>query len=424
MLEEIVDIRNVQKAFRRVTANKGAGGIDGMQTDELRDYLNTNWQLLRTAILEGNYHPQPVKKVEIPKSGGGVRMLGIPTVIDRLLQQAISQWLSPKYEGDFSSNSYGFRPNRNAHQAVLRAQANLNAGYTWIVELDLEKFFDRVNHDILMHLLRDKIKDKRTLKLIRSYLSSGIMKNGLVIPRREGTPQGSPLSPLLSNIVLNELDQTLEERGHRFVRYADDCSIYVRSRKSAHRVMDSITGYLEDELKLRVNREKSKVSRPSDSSLLGFSFYGGKQGWNIRIAPKSLKSIKQRIKEQTKRNHPIGTNERIAKLESVIRGWVNYFSIAKAKSHMLKLDETVRIRLRMTIWKQWKKPQARIRNLIRLGIPRGKAYEWSNSRKSYCRIAHSPILSCALNNAYFTSLKYIGFANYYYWKTEHQTKLF
>ena len=424
MLEEIVDIRNVQKAFKRVTANKGAGGIDGMQTDELRDYLNTNWQTLRTTILEGNYHPQAVKKVEIPKSGGGVRMLGIPTVIDRLLQQAISQWLNPKYEGCFSSNSYGFRPNRNAHQAVLRAQTNLNEGYTWIVELDLEKFFDRVNHDKLMHLLSDTIKDKRTLKLIRSYLSSGIMENGLSIPRREGTPQGSPLSPLLSNIVLNELDQTLEERGHRFVRYADDCSIYVRSRKSAHRVMDSITGYLEDELKLRVNRQKSKVSRPSGSSLLGFSFYGSKQGWDIRIAPKSLKSIKQKIKEQTKRNHPIGTNERIARLENVLRGWVNYFSIAKAKSHMIKLDETVRIRLRMTIWKQWKKTQARIRNLIKLGIPKGKAYEWSNSRKSYCRIAHSPILSCALNNAYFTKLKYTGFANYYHWKTEHQTRLF
>ena len=423
MLEEIVDIRNVQKAFRQVTANKGAGGIDGMQTDELRDYLNTNWQTLRTAILEGNYHPQPVKKVEIPKSGGGVRMLGIPTVIDRLLQQAISQWLSPKYEGDFSTNSYGFRPKHNAHQAVLKAQANLNEGYTWVVELDLEKFFDRVNHDKLMHLLTCKITDKRTLKLIRAYLTSGIMENGLVAARREGTPQGSPLSPLLSNIILNELDQKLEERGHRFVRYADDCSIYVRSRKSAYRVMESITGYLEDELKLKVSREKSKVSRPAASTLLGFSFYGGKEGWRIRIAPKSLRRIKQKIKEQTKRSHPIGILERITRLEKVIRGWVNYFSIAKAKSQMIRLDETVRVRLRMTIWKQWKKTHTRIMNLIKLGIPKGKAYEWSNSRKSYCRIAHSPILSRALNNAYFTKLKYMGFANYYYWKAEHQTTL-
>ena len=424
MLEEIVDIRNVQKAFRQVTANKGAGGIDGMQTDELRDYLNTHWQTLRTAILEGNYHPQPVKKVEIPKSGGGVRMLGIPTVIDRLLQQAISQWLSPKYEGDFSTNSYGFRPKHNAHQTVLKAQANLNEGYTWVVELDLEKFFDRVNHDKLMHLLTCKITDKRTLKLIRAYLTSGIMENGLVAPRREGTPQGSPLSPLLSNIILNELDQKLEERGHRFVRYADDCSIYVRSRKSAYRVMESITGYLEDELKLKVNREKSKVSRPSSSTLLGFSFYGTKQGWKMRIAPKSLQSIKQKIREQTKRNQPISTEERIQKLDVMIRGWVNYFSMAEAKRQMTRLDEMTRTRLRIIIWKQWKTISGRIRNLMKIGVPKAKACEWANSRKAYCRIAHSPILLTKLDISYFAKLKYVGFTNYYYWKTEHQTKLF
>lgn len=385
MLEEIVDIRNVQKAFRQVMANKGAGGIDGMQTDELRDYLSTNWQTLRTTILEGNYHPQPVKKVEIPKSGGGVRMLGIPTVLDRMLQQAISQWLSPKYEGEFSSGSYGFRPNRNAHQAVHQAQANLNEGYTWIVELDLEKFFDRVNHDKLMHLLADKIKDKRTLKLIRAYLGSGIMENGLVSPRREGTPQGSPLSPLLSNIILNELDQTLEERGHRFVRYADDCSIYLRSRKSAHRVMENIAGYLEDKLKLKVNRDKSKVSRPTRSTLLGFSFYGTGKGWKMRIAPKSLKSIKQKIREQTKRNQPIATVERIRKLDAIIRGWVNYFSMAEAKKLMTKLDEMTRTRLRIIIWKQWKSITGRARNLMKIGVPKAKAYEWANSRKAYCR---------------------------------------
>ncbi|MGK9086673.1 group II intron reverse transcriptase/maturase, partial [Brucella intermedia] len=260
MLEEILDIRNVQRAFRQVTANKGACGIDGMETDELRDYLNTHWQTLKTDILTGSHRPQAVRKVDIPKTGGGRRMLGIPTVIDRLIQQAISQWLSPKYEGDFSSNSYGFRPNRNAHQAVLKAQEYLNAGYSWVAELDLDKFFDRVNHDKLMSLLSGKIKDKRTLKLIRSYLSSGIMENGLITPRREGTPQGSPLSPLLSNIILDKLDSTLEERGHCFVRYADDCSIYLRSRKSAHRVMDTIAVYLEDCLKLKVNRGKSKVS--------------------------------------------------------------------------------------------------------------------------------------------------------------------
>jgi len=424
MLEEIVDIRNVQRALKQVTANQGAGGMDGMQTDELRDYLNTNWQTLRTTILEGNHHPQPVKKVEIPKAGGGVRMLGIPTVVDRLLQQAISQWLSPKYEGSFSSNSYGFRPNRNAHQAVQKAQANLNEGYTWVVELDLEKFFDRVNHDKLMSLLAGKIKDKRTLRLIRAYLTSGIMENGLVTPRREGTPQGSPLSPLLSNIILNELDQELERRGQRFVRYADDCSIYVRSRKSARRVMESITAYLEDELKLRVNREKSKVSRPAVSSLLGFSFYGTNTGWKMRIASKSLKSIKQKIREQTRRNQPVSTEERIRKLDAIIRGWVNYFSMAEAKGQMTRLDEMTRTRLRIIIWKQWKTITGRIRNLIKIGIQKAKAYEWANSRKAYCRIANSPILLTKLNNSYFAKLKYTGFSNYYYWKTTHQTKLF
>lgn len=424
MLEEILDIRNVQRAFRQVTANKGAGGIDGMQTDELRDYLNSHWQTLRAKILEGSYHPQAVRKVDIPKGGGGTRMLGIPTVIDRLLQQAISQWLSPKYEVDFSTYSYGFRPGRNAHQAVFQAQANLNEGYTWVIELDLEKFFDRVNHDKLMSLLSGKIKDKRTLKLIRSYLSCGIMENGLVSPRREGTPQGSPLSPLLSNIILNELDQTLQKRGHRFVRYADDCSIYVRSRKSAYRVMESISKYLEDELKLKVNREKSKVSRPTKSMLLGFSFYASVNGWKMRIAPKSLTRIKEKIREHTMRSKPVPIKERISKLGAIIRGWVNYFSIAEARKLMIKLDELTRTRLRIVLWKQWKGITGRIRNLIKLGTSKARAYQLANTRKSYCRTAHSPTLLTTLNNSYFSKLGLEGFANYYYWKTKHQTKLF
>lgn len=424
MLEEIVDIRNVQKALKQVTANKGAGGIDGMQTDELRDYLNANWQSLRKNILEGNYKPQAVRKVEIPKPQGGTRMLGIPTVTDRLLQQAIAQWLSPKYEREFSNYSYGFRERRNAHQAVLQAQQNLNEGYEWVIELDLEKFFDKVNHDKLMGLLTKKITDKRTLKLIRSYLNSGIMEDGLVSPRIEGTPQGSPLSPLLSNIVLNELVKELQARGHRFVRYADDCSIYVRSEKSAQRVMETITDYIERKLKLKVNRTKSKVSRPIGSTLLGFSFYKTKQGWQIRIAPKSLDRIKKKMKEKTRRNDPAPVKEKIKKMEAVIRGWVNYFVIAKAKSKMQELDELVRTRLRIGTWKQWKKPKTKRINLIKLGINPQKAYECSNSRKGYCRIAHSPVLCRALNNEYFTPLEYTGFTNYYYWKTEHQGKLF
>lgn len=424
MLEEVVDIRNVHKALKQVMANKGAGGVDGMQTDELRDYLNTYWQTLRNSILEGSYRPQPVRKVEIPKPQGGTRMLGIPTVIDRLIQQAIAQWLSPKYEEEFSNYSYGFREGRSAHQAVLQAQQNLNEGYEWVVELDLEKFFDKVNHDKLMGLLAKKITDKRLLKLIRSYLTSGIMEGGVASPRTEGTPQGSPLSPLLSNIVLDELDKELQARGHRYVRYADDCSIYVKSEKSAVRVMETITEYIEKKLKLKVNRTKSKVSHPEESTLLGFSFSRGEKGWEISIASKSIERIKKKMKTAIKRSDPSPAKEKIKKIEAVIRGWVNYFSIAKAKSWMEQLDRLVRTRLRIGIWRQWKKGVTKMRNLIKLGIGRQKAYEWSNSRKGCCRIAHSPVLYRSLKNDYFKRQGYIGFALHYYWKTEHQTKLF
>jgi len=424
MLEEILDIGNVQKAFKQVTANKGAGGIDGMQTDELRDYLNTNWQTLRANILEGTYRPQAVRGVEIDKANGGKRKLGIPTVIDRLICQSIAQWLSPKYEEEFSNYSYGFRENRSAHQAVYQAQTNLNDGYEWVVELDLETFFDRVNHDKLMSLLAKKITDKRTLKLLRAYLNCGIMENGVVVERIEGTPQGSPLSPLMSNIVLNELDKELEARGHRYVRYADDSSIYVKTEKSATRVLESITEFIEKKLKLKVNRTKSKVSNPIESTLLGFSFYRSEKGWQIRIAPKSQRKIKEKMKEQTQRKAPGKLGDKIKKMEATIVGWVNYFQIAKAQKRMEELDGLVRMRLRMGLWKQWKSPKTRWKNLKRLGINPGKAYEWSYSRKAYVRTARSPILQRALNNEYLVKQGYVGFANHYYWKTTHQTKLF
>src|SRR6266487_6557441 len=375
MPEEILDIRNVHKALKSVEANDGAGGVDGMRADELRQYLQTHWHDLRESVLSGSYRPSPVRKVEIQKAGGGKRMLGIPTVIDRLLQQCVAQWLSPKYEEEFSNYSYGFRPNRNAHQAVLQAQAFLQEGKTWIVELDLEKFFDKVNHDKLMSLLEKKISDKRTLQLIRKYLTSGIMEGGVVSPRSEGTPQGSPLSTLLSNVMLNELDKELQQSGHSFVRYADDCSIYVRSEKAANRINASITNYIETKLKLKVNKEKTNVRRPTESSLLGFSFYKSKEKWEIRISSKSIKRIKEKIKAKTKRNDPSGTQSKITELDTVIRGWVNYFVIAKGKSVMQRLDETLRTRLKMCEWKSWKKTKTRIKKLIELGVNKYKAYE-------------------------------------------------
>lgn len=276
MLEKILNSRNIERALKAVERNKGSGGIDDMQSDELRPFVNANRKILVNRLLEGSYKPSPVRKVEIPKPQGGVRMLGIPTVVDRMIQQAIYLALSPMYEKDFDNHSYGFRPGKNAHQAVHTAQGYLNAGYTWIIELDLEKFFDKVNHQKLMHLLSLKIEDKRTLLLINAYLKSGIMEGGLVSQRTEGTPQGSPLSPLLSNIMLHDLDKALNERGHKFVRYADDCSIYVKSEKSAKRTLDSIIKFIEGELKLKVNREKTKISLPQQSQLLGFSFYNTK----------------------------------------------------------------------------------------------------------------------------------------------------
>jgi len=424
MLEEILDRRNMEKAVTRVISNDGSGGIDGMQTDELRDYLNTHYQILRSSIMSGTYKPSPVKKVEIQKEQGGVRMLGIPTVTDRLVQQSIAQWLSPKYEEQFSEQSYGFRPKRNAHQAVMQAKEYIRSGKTYVIEMDLEKFFDKVNHDRLMSVLSKKIRDKRVLQLIRSYLTSGIMEGGIVSQRQEGTPQGSPLSPLLSNIVLDELDKELELRGHSYVRYADDCSIYVRSKKSAERVLTSITKYIEQRLKLKVNREKTKISRPSKSSLLGFSFYKTSKEWEIRISPKSIQRIMKKCKVITSRSNGKSIKEKINQLKPIVTGWINYFVIAKAKKVMQEIDGCIRTRLRMCRWKEWKRPKTRRRNLLELGINKQKAYEWSNSSKGYCRIAHSPILNRSLNNEYWSKQGYRGFLQTYYWRTEKQTSLF
>ena len=424
MLEEILDIRNLQRASKQVISNKGTGGVDGMQTDALRDFLNTNWQALRQDILEGRYQPQAVRKVEIPKPQGGTRMLGIPTVIDRLIQQAIAQWMNRIWDKDFSDYSYGFRPNKNAHQAVSQAQLFLNEGKEYVIELDLENFFDKVNHDYLMYLLSIKITDRRILGLIRKYLSTGMMEGGVVSQRIAGTPQGSPLSPLLSNILLDELDKELHKRGHKFVRYADDCSIYVESMKSAERVMVSITKFIEASLKLKVNIAKSKISRPPQSTLLGFSFYKHKGKWMLRVAQKSRDKMRDKIKLHLKRNEPSSLRNKLIGLKAVIIGWVNYFIIADSKTTFQKLDELARTRSRICQWHQWKRVRTRIKNLKRLGVNGRRAYMWGNTSLGACRVAHSPILTSTLTNEYLSKSGLVSFYKHYHNIRKLQLKLF
>ena len=413
LLEIILEKGNLNTAYKRVRKNDGSPGVDGMKTETLLSYLQQQGENLRQGILGGTYKPQPVRRKEISKPDGGVRLLGIPTVIDRLIQQAISQVLSPIFEQEFSNHSYGFRPKRNAHQAINQAQAYINEGYKIVVDIDLEKFFDRVNHDKLMHLLSQRIEDKRLLKLIRSYLESGIMIGGIESPSDEGTPQGGPLSPLLSNVMLHELDKELEARGHRFCRYADDCNIYVKSRKAGQRVMESLGKFIEAELQLKVNQSKSAVDSPTKRKFLGFSFYFGKEGIKIKLHAKSLARIKTKVKAYTRRSNGKSIEERVTDLDFLINGWVNYFKIADMRKHCQKLDEWMRRRLRMCIWKQWKKTGCRYDNLVKLGIPVSKAWEWANTRKGYWRTSNSPILSRSLTNAYFSDKGLLCFTEVY-----------
>lgn len=398
LLERIVDKRNFFEAYKKVVANKGSSGIDGMKVDELLPFLQEHYETLKADLLNGKYKPQPVKRVEIPKPNGGTRSLGIPTVIDRLIQQAINQEINPIFDGKFSNNSYGFRPGRSTHMALKQAQKYIEEGYRQVVDMDLEKFFDNVNHDLLMHLVSQKIEDKRVLKLIREYLNSGIMLKGTVIKSEEGAPQGGPLSPLLSNILLDELDKELERRGHRFCRYADDCNIYVKSRRAGERVLKSITIFLERKLKLKVNTEKSAVSSPTKRKFLGYSFYFGKDGIKFRVHNKSYEKLKEKIKKITNRNISMNFDYRIKKLNEIIVGWINYFKLADMKSKLLELDKWIRRRLRVCIWKTWKKIKTRFQNLMKLGIPRNKAWEYANTRKGYWRISNSPILSKTVTN--------------------------
>lgn len=398
LLEKIVDKRNFFEAYKKVVANKGSSGIDGMGVDELLPYLKENYKTLKANLLNGEYKPQPVKRVEIPKPNGGVRLLGIPTVVDRLIQQSINQVINPIFDKEFSNSSYGFRPGRSAHMALKQTQSYINEGYKQVVDMDLEKFFDNVNHDILMNLISRKIEDKRVLKLIRKYLNSGIISKGMLVKSEQGAAQGGPLSPLLSNILLDELDKELERRGHKFCRYADDCNIYVKSKRAGERVLKSITNFLERKLKLKVNTEKSAVSSPTRRKFLGYSFYYGKGGIKFRVHNKSYERLKEKIRKITNRNISMNFNYRIKKLNEIIVGWVNYFKLADMKNKLKELDSWIRRRLRACIWKTWKLVRTRFKNLMKLGVPKQKAWEYSNTRKSYWRTSKSPILNKTITN--------------------------
>ena len=413
LLEEVLERNNMLLALKRVISNKGSHGVDGMKIDELREHIKKHWDTIKAKILESKYNPSPVRRVEIPKVDGGVRLLGIPTVQDRLIQQAIAQVLSRIYEPLFSNNSFGFRPRRGAKDAVTKSKQYINEGNRWVIDMDLEKFFDKVNHDILMGKLEKKIKDKRLLSLIRKYLKSGILINGVSVTSAEGTPQGGPLSPLLANIMLDELDKELEKRGHKFCRYADDNNVYVKSKRAGIRVMESMIKLIENKLKLKVNKDKSAVDFVSKRKFLGFSFYFAKGVAEIRIHEKSIKRFKDKIKFYTNRNIGISMESRLKKLNQIMMGWINYYGIANAVAKLKELDKWIRRRLRACIWKQWKKISTRHRNLVKLGINKYKAWEYANTRKGYWRISKSPILSKSLNNKYLESLGFVSLTQTY-----------
>ena len=413
LLEKILSKDNMSMAFKRVKANKGASGIDDMKVDELLQYLKENGKQIKEDIRNGKYNPKAVRRVEIPKADGNKRKLGIPTVVDRVVQQTISQQLSVIYEPIFSENSYGFRPNRSCHDAILKAKEIMNNGYKWVVDLDLEKFFDTVNQDLLISIIRRTVNEDKVVSLIGKYLQAGVLVNGVFEKTEKGTPQGCNISPILSNIVLNELDKELEKRGLQFVRYADDCVIFTKSKKSAERVMENITKFIEIKLRLKVNRVKSKVDRPWRIKYLAFSFYQTKGRVEIRIHPKSVVKFKDKIREITLRSNAMSMTTRYTKLKQIIVGWVNYFKIANMKNMMQELDQWIRRRIRMCYWKQWKKIKTKHDNLVKLGIEKYKAWEFANTRKSYWRISNSPILARSLNNKTLERLGYTSLSSVY-----------
>ncbi len=403
LMEEVCERENLKEALRQVKGNKGSAGVDGITVGQLSDYLKQHWPMIREQLLNGTYQPKPVRRVEIPKPDGGVRKLGIPTVLDRLIQQAVMQVLQRRWDSTFSAHSYGFRPRRSAHQAVAQAQQYLAQGYGWVVDLDLEKFFDRVNHDKLMGQVAKRVEDKRLLKLIRAFLNAGVMENGLVSPSVEGTPQGGPLSPLLSNLVLDELDRELERRGHRYLRYADDCNIYVRSKRAGQRVMESITRFITQKLKLKVNETKSAVARPQERKFLGFSFSTGPAIKRV-VAPKALERFKHRIREITRRAKGVSMATTIEELAPYLRGWRSYFGFCETPEVLIYLTRWVRLRLRAALWRQWKTPRRRRAALLELGVRPRLASNTAGSGLGPWYLARAKALSVGLSNAYFKSL--------------------
>lgn len=413
LLEQILSPSNLNRAFKRVRSNKGSGGIDKMEVESLKDYLVGNKDQLLRSILDGKYRPNPVRRVEIPKENGKKRALGIPTVVDRVVQQAIAQVLSPIYEKQFSEHSYGFRPGRSAHQALRKCRDYITKGYTYAVDMDLEKFFDTVNQSKLIEVISRTVKDGRVVSLIHKYLNAGVVVRNKFEETEMGVPQGGPLSPLLSNIMLNELDKELEKRGHRFVRYADDLVILCKSKRSADRALTNIVPYIENKLFLKVNREKTKAAYISGIKVLGYSFYVIKGEGRLRVHPKSVAKMKERIRTLTSRSNGWGYARRKEALRQYITGWVNYFKLADMKMLLERVDEWYRSRLRMVIWKQWKRVRTRRRNLISLGIGKYKAWEWANTRKGYWHTAHSFILSRSITTERLRLAGYLFLSEYY-----------
>ncbi len=414
LMSVVLERSNMQRAYNRVMRNKGAAGVDGLRVGDLKDYLKTHWVTHKQELLEGTYQPQPVRKVEIPKSGGGRRQLGIPTVLDRLIQQALHQVLSPVFEPVFSASSYGFRPGRSAGQAVCQARDYVEAGHRWVIDIDLEQFFDRVNHDMVMARVARKVKDKRTLKLIRRYLESGLCEGGLVTARKEGTPQGGPLSPLLSNILLTDLDRELERRGHKFCRYADDCNIYVGSAKAGQRVLASITHYLESTLKLRVNREKSGVGRPWQRKFLGYTVCSRKYNVRLKIAPKAITRLKGDLKVVLRRGRGRAIGRVIEELNLKLRGWMNYFRHIGVRGILQELDGWIRRHLRKILWLQWKRSFTRAKNLMRLGLDEKRAWNSAQNGRGSWWNAGASHLNQALPKKFFDRLGLVSLMDYYH----------